>query len=181
MSVIIEPHNPQWLTEFARVKGDLQKILGDIPIISIEHIGSTSVPGLLAKPILDIAIIIPRSSLAPATSALVAAGYVSRGELGVPDRYAFRKPPSTITEMKRNTYVVIEGCQSMRNHLTLKKMLTERDDLRNEYAEVKRRLIAGGVKDVDEYCVGKTDVILKILREAGWDEKELGELETLNR
>jgi GrpB-like predicted nucleotidyltransferase (UPF0157 family) len=52
MKVAIEPHNPAWSLKFNHVRTDLEKILKHIPILSIEHVGSTSIPGLPAKPVL---------------------------------------------------------------------------------------------------------------------------------
>lgn len=81
--------------------------------------------------------------------------------------------------MRRNTYVVREGCVSMRNYFDLKRVLLEDEDARREYGEVKRRLVER-VEGVDEYCEGKTEVVLGILRKAGWSEVELEELRVAN-
>jgi GrpB-like predicted nucleotidyltransferase (UPF0157 family) len=79
MKIITEPHNPAWISEFNRIKQDLQRIFLDVPILSIEHVGSTSIPGLLAKPILDIDIIVTSEYLPGVSAALVKAGYTSLG------------------------------------------------------------------------------------------------------
>jgi GrpB-like predicted nucleotidyltransferase (UPF0157 family) len=92
MKVVIEPHNPAWEAEFARVRDHLHQILEDVPILSIEHVGSTSIPGLSAKPVLDIDIVVTPDTLAATRAALIAAGYVDFGEMGVPGRVAFRQP-----------------------------------------------------------------------------------------
>jgi GrpB-like predicted nucleotidyltransferase (UPF0157 family) len=181
MAVVLESHSPAWSTEFSRIKTELQAILKDLPVISIEHIGSTSVPGLVAKPILDVDIIVLPENLTSARSALTNAGYQDLGEMGVPGRVAFRQPvESRKREMRRNTYMLLEGCLSLRNHLDLKKTLLEDEALRTEYGDVKRRLVEGGVKDVDEYCRGKNEVIVRILEKAGWSEEELKEVRDAN-
>lgn len=191
MTVVLKPHDPAWFTEFTRIKQTLQTILASnsTQFISIEHVGSTSIPGLLAKPVLDIAIIVSTPNVASASAALVAAGYTVLGELGVPNRWAFRQPGYAASdqagekeeegEMRRNTYVVLEGCMSLRNYLDLKRLLLEDEGARMEYGEVKRRLVES-VDGVDEYCEGKTEVVLGILRKAGWSEVELEELRVLN-
>jgi GrpB-like predicted nucleotidyltransferase (UPF0157 family) len=184
MKVIVESHDPAWIDEFQRVQKDLQSILEGIPIIAIEHVGSTSIPDLVAKPIIDIAIVTTEENIQTASDALVKAGYTAIGIMGVPGRWAFRQPGYQAGdqlnrswveggEMRRNTYVTIDGCISIRNQMDLKKTLLVDEVLRHEYGEVKRRLIESGVKDVDEYCVGKTEVILKILRRAGWNKEDL--------
>lgn len=101
--------------------------------------------------------------------------------MGVPGRVAFRQPVETRgKEMRRNTYVVLDECLSLRNHLDLKKVLLTDEVLREEYGAVKRRVVEGGVKDVDEYCRRKDAVIWKILKKARWSEEELDEIRKAN-
>jgi GrpB-like predicted nucleotidyltransferase (UPF0157 family) len=187
-SFILEPHNPAWLLEFARNKPKLEKILTNVPILTIEHVGSTSVPELLAKPILDIDILVTAPNVSAASDALVKAGYTFVGDGGIPHRYMFRQPgyrsggtngTKIGDEMKRNTYVVVEGSQAVRNHRDTKRMLMENPGLRIEYGNVKKRLLESGVTMV-EYCKGKNDVCLSILRAAGWREEELEEIRNVN-
>lgn len=180
-AIIVEANNPAWFTEFARIKAELQAILTEVPTIGIEHVGSTSIPDLIAKPVLDIDVIVTRQNLSTARDALTDAGYEDFGEMDVPNRVAFRQPvESRSTEMRRNTYVVLEGCLSLRNHLDLKKALLEDEALRKEYGDVKRKLVEGGLKDVDEYCRGKNQIMLQILKKAGWREDELEEVRKAN-
>ncbi|KAF8847785.1 hypothetical protein BDZ45DRAFT_754538 [Acephala macrosclerotiorum] len=80
-------------------------------------------------------------------------------------------------EMRRNVYVTLDGCVSLRDHLGLKRMLLEHDELWEEYEKVKRKIVAGRVHSTLEYCKKKTDVLVKILRTAGWEESELEEHE----
>lgn len=84
MRVTIEPHNPEWPLKFSEIHDQLHDILKDVNIISIEHVGSTSIPSLMAKPVLDIDIIIQTSSLEAARNALKIAGYTDCGEMNVP-------------------------------------------------------------------------------------------------
>jgi GrpB-like predicted nucleotidyltransferase (UPF0157 family) len=184
MSVIIKPHDPAWIIEFQENKKILENILSNVPYSSIEHVGSTSVPGLFAKPVLDIVIIIQPQYLTRADAALDAAGYTPLGDLGTPDRYVFRQPgyrkeeqangePGHNGEMRRNTYVGIEGSIAVRNHIDVRNMLRDNEELRREYGEVKRKMVEGRVKNVDEYSEGKSEVVIKILQKAGWSEEDL--------
>lgn len=191
MAVVIEPHNPLWATLFTQTKENLSLLLKDVPITSIEHVGSTSVPDLPAKPVLDISIIVPAQHIPAARAAMSAGGYIDLGELGVPKRYVFRQPGFAVGdqatgktlpegEMRRNTYVVEEGCLSLRNHLDVKRVLIEDEGpLRREYGDVKIAL-AAKARDVNEYCEGKNEVVLKILRRAGWSEEEIREVQSAN-
>jgi GrpB-like predicted nucleotidyltransferase (UPF0157 family) len=101
--IILEQHNPQWAVEFEEVKKGLEQILAGIPIITIEHVGSTSIPDLKAKPVLDIDIEINRESLDAVTNALKAAGYTPIGECHIPGRHSFFQPGPT-TFSRRGGY-----------------------------------------------------------------------------
>ncbi|KIN07548.1 hypothetical protein OIDMADRAFT_174503 [Oidiodendron maius Zn] len=190
MRILIEPHKREWEGQFAKVRGELQQILKGVPILSIEHVGSTSIPGLLAKPVLDIDIVATRDILASARAAMVSAGYTDIGERGVPDRYSFLQPgydlegftggEGEMGGMRRNTYVILEGSIALKNHRDLKRVLLQHDDLRDEYSEAKKRIAAREVQDGDEYCRGKNEVMLKILQRAGWIEAELDEVRKAN-
>lgn len=131
---ILEAHNPVWAVEFCRVRTSLQTFLKSVPIHSIEYVASTSIPSLVAKPVLNIDIIASSQHLASASAALVSSGYVAIGEYGVPGCWAFRQPGFLLnardgaqavrvgtgeTEMRRNVYVVLEGCVILRNHLDI--------------------------------------------------------------
>lgn len=78
--------------------------------------------------------------------------------MGVLDRVAFDQPDLKCErglKMQRNTYVVLEGCLSLKNHLDLRKVLLSDEDLRDEYAQFKREISEIEVADIDEYCRGK--------------------------
>lgn len=191
MKVHVFPHDPAWEAEFIRVRDDLYNILKDVPILSIEHVGSTSVPDLIAKPLLDIDIVINREALSAARAAMVAAGYTDRGELSVPERFLFRQPGIELLreafalgekpmEMIRNTYVTLEGSVALKNHRDVKRVLLQDAGLREEYGNVKKQLAATEWENMDEYCRGKNKILMKILKSAGWNEKELEEVRKSN-
>lgn len=89
MKVLVEDHNPDWKVEFSRIRNELQVILKNTPILSIEHVGSTSIPGLPAKPVLDIDVVVTVDALESTRSAMKLGGYLDLGELGVPGRFFF--------------------------------------------------------------------------------------------
>jgi GrpB-like predicted nucleotidyltransferase (UPF0157 family) len=136
-----------------------------------------------AKPVLDIDIIIPASSLETARRALSNAGYTDCGEMDIPGRFAFRQPGygrldaahgvGTSRELRRHTYVVIEGCLALRNHLDVRRVLLEDQELREEYARVKSDMEDMEFEHIGQYVAGKTEILCKILRKAGWSEEEL--------
>lgn len=191
MKVIIEPYNPEWPKLFLKIREHLLHILKEVPVVSIEHVGSTSVPFLKAKPVLDIDIIIQPSHLEAGRNALTKAGYTDCGEMGVPGRFAFRQPGygtfdsaygvEESGELRRHTYLIIEGCTALRNHLDIRRVLRDDKTLREEYAQVKTRLAETEFATIDEYVFGKSDILCKILREAGWTEEELEPVIAANR
>ncbi|KAF1814780.1 UPF0157-domain-containing protein [Eremomyces bilateralis CBS 781.70] len=178
MPIIVEPYDPQWPISFQALRTELTTALFLVPFLSIEHVGSTSVPGLAAKPILDIDVIVARPHVAAAIAALEARlGYTNMGEWGVPDRWALRRAPEVPA---RNLYVVVEGCQAVRNHLAVRDVLRNDWGLRKEYARVKMAL-AGRTQDLDEYVEGKSEVIMVILGKGGFGGEELEEIRNRNR
>ena len=176
-TILVVDYDPHWPWSFAIIHRTLQAALADVPVIAIEHVGSTSVPGLAAKPIIDIDVIVARPHADAAFDALVAEGYTPLGDMGVPDRYAFRAPEGSL---RQNTYVTIDGCLSLRNHLGLREVLRNDPALRDEYSATKKRL-AERTDDIDVYLDGKTEVVRRILLRAGLSAGELDEIEGLNR
>ncbi|KAJ5924474.1 hypothetical protein N7466_008661 [Penicillium verhagenii] len=186
MRVTIEPYNPEWPLKFRDKRDQLLDILQDVSITSIEHVGSTSIPSLMAKPVIDIDIIIPASSLEAARNALKNAGYDDLGELNIPGRFVFRQPgygkldaahgKDKDGEVRYNTYLMVEGYPSLKNHLDTKRVLMENQELREEYGRVKRMLRDTELESLDHYTFAKTEIMCKILRSAGWSEEDLAPL-----
>ena len=88
--VIVSPYTPNWKSDFAAIKAELEAALDGL-ILSIEHVGSTAVEGLSAKPCIDIDVIIEDYSVFPAVvEKLAAIGYIHEGDLGIPEREAFK-------------------------------------------------------------------------------------------
>ena len=126
----------------------------------VEHVGSTSVPGLAAKPVLDIDVVVNGDEVVAAIAVLETIGYTHRGDLGVADREAFQAPDDGL---RRNVYVCLRGALSVRNHLAVRDVLRQRADLRHEYGAVKVALAADGDIDIDTYVARKSEVLQKVL------------------
>lgn len=175
--IVVVDYDPQWPEVFATIHDVLAVALADVPVIAIEHVGSTSVPGLAAKPIIDVDVVVHRQFVSRAIDALQHAGYQPLGDLGITDRYAHQAPPGAA---RQNVYVTVEDSLSLRNHLGLRDVLRGDTDLRDEYAAVKLQM-AGSTTDIDIYLDGKTAVIRRILQRAGLSDGELDEIEGVNR
>lgn len=176
-SVIVSPYNPEWPKQFIELRNTIWpkvKVFAE----SIEHVGSTSVEGLAAKAVIDIDIIIPDMSfLDRAVNALSEIGYVHRGNLGVFEREAFRKENSTV---KHNLYVCPRESFALRNHLCLRDSLRRDKNLRDGYASLKLDLARKFANSIDEYCEGKTEFIVEILKANGFGPDRLEEIRAAN-
>ncbi|MEP7048600.1 MAG: GrpB family protein [Ilumatobacteraceae bacterium] len=176
-TIVVVDYDPQWPVAFATISDTLRASLAGVAVIGIEHVGSTSVPELAAKPIIDIDVVVDRAQVDAAAAALEAVGYTPLGDMGVPDRWAFRAPEGSI---RQNTYITVDGCLSLRNHLGLRSVLRADAELRDEYSAVKHRL-AGETDDIDVYVDGKSAVVRRVLERAGLGVDDLDEIEAGNR
>ena len=180
MHVEVCEYNPAWPEQFRLIKENLEHILRDTPYIRIEHVGSTSVPGLCAKPVIDIDIIITQEQLQAVVAAFEKDGsYFYEGDRGIPERYSVKHTDETICP-KRNVYICIDGCQALRNHLAVRDLCRQDAKARERYAQKKRGLSTREWKDVDEYATAKTEVLNWVLNRAGFATKELKEIAVVN-
>jgi len=175
--VVVVDWSPAWAEQFEAVAAVLRDALADVRSARVEHVGSTSVPGLAAKPILDIDVVVDGTDAPAAVSALESVGYVHRGDLGVTGREAFFAPD----EPRRHVYVCTAGTANVRNHLAVRDVLRARDDLRDAYAAVKLALAADPAMDIDTYIAGKSAVLQQVLEASGeFSDDELAAIQRLN-
>jgi GrpB-like predicted nucleotidyltransferase (UPF0157 family) len=174
--VVVDP-DPAWAPTFERLRESILPAVGDIAL-AIEHVGSTAVPGLAAKPVIDIDVVVAAGRVAVAIARLAAIGYEHKGDLGVPGREAFRHPRGT---PRHHVYVCPEGNLALANHLAVRDHLRANPEAARAYGELKRRLASRFADDVDGYVAGKTAFLVDILRTAGFAEGDLAAIATLNR
>jgi GrpB-like predicted nucleotidyltransferase (UPF0157 family) len=168
--ILVADYDPAWPLRFEwlrRVYCEAMAAAG-VPVVSIEHVGSTSVPGLAAKPVIDCDIVVAGQHVAAASQVLTRLGFTPEGELGIPLRWAFKEPERLAPA---NTYVVVQGSLSLRNHLAVRDTLRADPGLREQYAAVKRRAGAEAA-DIDEYGRGKNAMVQQILAAAGLTDAE---------
>ncbi|MDP8314815.1 MAG: GrpB family protein [Candidatus Celaenobacter antarcticus] len=181
--IIVESYNPKWKKEFEKACKFYQKLLKNINV-KIEHVGSTSVEGMWAKPILDIDIIvINNSDSKQVIERLISIGYNHVGNLGVEGREALKytKGNKYINWMDHNLYVCIDGCENLRNHLLLRKHLRNNEKAIKSYSKIKRELAEKYSNDIDSYIDEKTNIITEFLKNEGMDIDELNRIETINK
>jgi GrpB-like predicted nucleotidyltransferase (UPF0157 family) len=176
----IVDHNPVWQEQFASLKEVFLQHLAAF-IISVEHVGSTAVPRLHAKPILDIDLVVAdENRLHEVIPILAKLGYAFSGDQGIKDRYAFAAdaPYAPFTEErkiwpKHHLYCCIEGSISLKNHLILRDALINSPALAREYGILKRQLAQKYPFDIGAYVEGKTGFISKILLQGGLDQDSI--------
>ena len=163
--VVLAAYDPSWPEIFAGEAWAIRQALGDA-LVGIEHVGSTSIPGLASKPIIDIVVSVTSLEAGTArVSALEALGYDCRGENGIPGRLFFRKG---LVEFKRTHHLhLVEA-----GHEQWKSMLLFRDYLRSHpgdarrYEELKRTLAAKFRDNRSAYTNGKADFVQTVLVKA---------------
>jgi GrpB-like predicted nucleotidyltransferase (UPF0157 family) len=175
--VEVVPYDSDWPARFDTIRAELRTALMQVPVVAIEHVGSTSVPGLAAKPIIDIDVVVARDDVARALAALEVIGYTSLGDLGVPDRYALGPPADGI---RRNVYVTVDGCLSLRNHRAVRAVLRADPDLREQYGDLKLSLARQEFESIDDYVVAKSSILQRVLERGGITERDRAEIENVN-
>jgi GrpB-like predicted nucleotidyltransferase (UPF0157 family) len=158
--ILIEDYDPRWPECFELLRSRLASALGSLAA-AIEHIGSTAVPALAAKPVLDIDILLSSDSArAPAITKLGALGYAHRGDLGVSGREAFRAPAG---DFPHHLYVCPPDSTEYQRHIAFRDYLRRHRDDANAYAELKRSLAARFRDDREEYTRAKAEFVEQIL------------------
>ncbi len=158
----LAPYDPAWPTLFARLKNQIQEALGD-KILLLEHVGSTSVPGLPAKPVIDMVLAVANSSDESSyVKLLEEKGYTLR--IREPDWYEHRM--LNAPRAAGNLHVFSEGCEEIGQMLLFRDWLREHDEARLLYEGTKRRLAARTWKYTQNYADAKAEVVQAILAQA---------------
>jgi GrpB-like predicted nucleotidyltransferase (UPF0157 family) len=160
--VRLVPHDPRWATLFLEESARLQPLLPRG--VTLEHIGSTAVPGLAAKPVLDILAGYESVATLPACiAALVAAGYLHRGEQGIPGREFFRRGEPRAYHV----HLALRGGSFWNAHLAFRDALRADAAVREAYARLKQQLAACYPRDRAAYIEGKGSFVREVLRRVG--------------
>ena len=164
--VTVLPYDKAWRAAFDAIKAELAAALGDLAL-AIEHVGSTAVEGLSAKPCIDIDVVIADyTAFAAAVSRLAAIGYEHEGDLGIPEREAFRyegKPHL----MAHHLYVCPQGSRELHRHLTFRDRLRSSPEAVARYSAVKEEGARLYPNDIDGYIAHKSPCIAELYR--AWD------------
>lgn len=161
--ITVVDYDPEWPTAFERLKARLLSALVDLPVI-VEHVGSTAVPGLAAKPVIDLDVVVAsEDEVRLAIERLAVIGYQHEGDLGVTGREAFRWPNG---EPRHHVYVCVTGAEALRRHLAFRDFLRSHPGEAARFGEVKKRAADKHPDDRLAYAQAKDDVAAWIMAAA---------------
>ena len=164
--VVVVPYDEAWKKDFEDIRAELSEVLDGI-VMSIEHVGSTSVPGLYAKPIIDIDVVIESmDDFEGVKNQLAKIGYSHEGDKGIPGREAFDYEGK---EHLRNhhLYVCSKDASELKRHMSFRDYLRTHPDAVEEYSRVKLEGAKLYPYDIDSYIEHKSPFIEKIYKEIG--------------
>ncbi|ETZ22685.1 GrpB family protein [Pedobacter sp. V48] len=185
--VIVVPYSSDWASVFEKLSSIFNKQLKDY-IIGIEHVGSTSVQGLAAKPIIDLDLVIKdKSNFKEIIRILKGLGYNYLGEMGIVSRDAFERmsdlsPADGSGKQwpRHHLYVCTQDGIGLKNHIRFRDYLRSHPEIVIEYGTLKTELAKKYPFDIDSYIDGKTDFIISILAKNGFDDEILQNIKQQN-
>lgn len=165
MKIEVRPHDPAWRVRYEREAESLRGALGS-SFIRSHHIGSTAIPGIWAKPIIDILLeVVSVEALDGTAEPWLSLGYEPMGEYGIAGRRFFRKdgPDGTRTH---HVHAFAEDDAEFARHLAFRDFLIAHPAIAREYSDLKRTLAAAHPDDRQAYVDGKDPFIRDIERQA---------------
>jgi GrpB-like predicted nucleotidyltransferase (UPF0157 family) len=167
-TVRVVEHDPEWASLFEEEAATICRAGGPL-VLDVQHVGSTAVPGLPAKPILDIAVAVRSSGDIPElVRRLTAVGYIDRGDGGRDGGYLLVRDSEPEV---RTAHVHIVECADPQWHryVVFRDTLRRDDEIRQQYGEMKKRLAAAYPTDRERYTASKNEFIRRVL---GTDAQE---------
>ena len=162
--VEVVPHSPGWDAEFRAEAQRLRDALGG-EVVAVHHVGSTAIPGISAKPIIDILLAVREverlDDLGPEMSGL---GYEARGEFGIPGRRFFVK--TTDGRRTHHIHAFATGTPELERHLAFRDYMISHPENARAYGRLKEGLAREFPTDIEAYMDGKDAFIKEMEREA---------------
>ena len=164
--VIVLPYDETWATAFEDIKAEIEKALGDW-IIGVEHVGSTSVAGMSAKPCIDLDVVIRDYSVFDAVrDKLATIGYIHEGDLGIKGREAFKYSDKPHL-MTHHLYVCPRDSEELHRHIVFRDFLRKNPEVVKKYSRVKETAAKLFPDSIDQYIEYKSPCIEELYRECG--------------
>ena len=167
--VVVLPYNVQWKDDFEKIKSEIINAIGDL-IIGVEHVGSTSVEGMSAKPCIDLDVIIKDySDFDIIVSRLEMIGYIYEGNLGIKDREAFKyfNKPHLRTH---HLYVCPQKSEELYRHIAFRDFLRSNVDAVKKYSYVKEMAARLFPHDIEKYMEYKSPCIEELYTLCGLEK-----------
>lgn len=164
-NIIVLSYDEKWKQAFLDIEAELDAALGSLAI-SIEHVGSTSVPGLAAKPIIDIDVVVCRADMVDVIKALARIGYEHEGNGGIEDREMFKYSGKEHL-MEHHLYVCPEDSRELKRHILFRDYLRSHPEAVNAYSQIKKEAAELYPHDIDGYINHKGVLIEKIYKALG--------------
>ena len=165
--VTVESYNPEWVLWFERLSDFLQSGLHQ-NAVRIDHVGSTAVPGMVAKPIIDIDVVIQKSHFEETKTCLEEVGYSHLGDLGIAGREAFDLVDPELRRQfpPHHLYVCDMESNELHRHIAFREYLRAHPDAADEYSKIKLDLVKRQSGDREKYTQGKESLVRRILEVA---------------
>lgn len=164
MNITVVEHNPYWKEEYLKEEREIKEILHD-ELVNSFHIGSTSVPGLKAKPIIDILLVVKDiNALDNYSVQFEKLGYEVMGEFGICGRRYFRKGGDNRTHQIHAFQY--DNVQEIERHVSFRDYLCHYPEISQEYGELKSELASKYPNDIESYGDGKDDFVKKVEKQA---------------
>jgi GrpB-like predicted nucleotidyltransferase (UPF0157 family) len=165
--VTIEPYNPKWVSWFEILYSFFEEKLAPFVKV-IEHVGSTAIPGMVAKPIIDFDIVIDLSDFDQVRMRLERLGYTHQGDLGIPEREAFALNSPKLEELlpPHHLYVCDTESKELHRHIAFRDYLRGHPDDAAELSQLKIQLVEKYSGDRESYIQGKDRLVRAILEKA---------------
>lgn len=163
--VTVVPHHPDWKRQFKQESQLIQSALAD-NLIAIHHIGSTAIPGIQAKPIIDILVEVSDIDRVDAqSSALESLGYEAKGEYGIPGRRYFRKQNAD-GDRTHHLHIYETATPEVTRHLCFRDYLIAHPGDAQAYGQLKQVLADAHPNDIEAYMDGKDAFIQDMQQKA---------------
>ncbi len=165
MRIQMVPHNPEWRQAFRQEAEQIAAAL-DEDVVTVHHMGSTAIPGIYAKPVLDMLLVVRSvEALDEKQSEIEALGYEARGEYGIPGRRFYRRDNSQ-GDRTHQVHAFEVGSPQIARHLAFRDYMIAHPKAAQEYSDLKRELAAKHPSDIEAYMDGKDAFIQEIDRQA---------------
>ncbi len=144
-------YDSKWVNDFNQIKGEIEEALKDL-VLAVEHVGSTSVPLLAAKPIIDLDVVIDQNDLKEVIYLLENHGYIYEGKEHL---------------RTHHLYVCPQDSKELKRHLAFRNYLRKHPNTVKEYGKIKKEAAKLYPNDIEKYCMYKSQIIEKIYKEIG--------------